>query len=160
VLTEIGQEGELEVRGPTIFAGYWDDPEATVATLTPDGWLRTGDLFRFDADGYGYFVGRGKDMVKTGGENVAALEVEICLSQHPGVSEAAVFGVPHDYWGEELRAAVVAAPGADVDAEELRAFCRERLTGFKVPKKITVMPELPKSSSGKIQKFKLKEAAR
>lgn len=160
VLTGTDRQGELEVRGPTVFAGYWNDAEATAATLTPDGWLRTGDLFRIDEEGYGYFVGRGKDMVKTGGENVAALEVETCLIQHPGVSEAAVFGVPHDYWGEELRAAVVAAPGASVDPEELRAFCRERLTGFKVPKKITVERELPKSSSGKIQKFKLKEAAR
>ncbi|MCG5238323.1 class I adenylate-forming enzyme family protein [Azospirillum doebereinerae] len=158
ILPDLTGPGELQVKAPTVFAGYWNDPEATAAALTADGWLRTGDLFRFDPDGFAHFIGRSKDMVKTGGENVAALEVENCLVQHPAVSEAAVFGVPHERWGEELRAAVVAAPGKTPDPEELRAFCRARLAGFKVPKAIAVVAGLPRSSSGKVQKFKLTEA--
>lgn len=157
ILTDPFAEGALEIKGPTIFAGYWNDAEATRSTLLPDGWMRTGDLIRFDKDGFAYFVGRAKDMVKTGGENVSALEVEIGILEHPDVSEAAAYGAPHDYWGEELRAAVVPVPGRSVDTEALLQFCRGRLTGFKIPKKITVVDTLPKSSSGKVQKFKLKD---
>lgn len=157
ILTDPSAEGALEIKGPTIFAGYWNDEETTRSVLLPDGWMRTGDLIRFDKDGFAYFVGRSKDMVKTGGENVSALEVEIGILEHPDVSEAAAYGVPHDYWGEELRTAVVAVPGRTIDVEALHQFCRGRLTGFKIPKKITVVEALPKSSSGKIQKFKLKD---
>jgi acyl-CoA synthetase (AMP-forming)/AMP-acid ligase II len=98
--------------------------------------MRTGDLIRFDKDGFAYFVGRAKDMVKTGGENVSALEVEIGILEHPDVSEAAAYGTPHDYWGEELRAAVVAVPGRSIDLEALHQFCRGRLTATKVPKRL------------------------
>ncbi len=156
-LTDPTAAGALEIKGPTIFAGYWNDEETTRAVLLPDGWMRTGDLIRFDSDGFAYFVGRAKDMVKTGGENVSALEVEIGILEHPDVSEAAAFGVPHDYWGEELRAAVVAVPGRAIDVDALHAFCRGRLSGFKIPKKIVVVDALPKSSSGKVQKFRLKD---
>ena len=103
-------------------------------------------------------IGRSKDMVKTGGENVAALEVENCLVEHVSVSQAAAFGLPHDYWGEELVAAVVLKNGGAVEAEQLRAHCRERLSGFKVPKRIFIVESLPYSSSGKIQKFLMREA--
>ncbi len=159
VLPGLSGPGELQVKGPTVFKGYWGNQAATDAVFTEDGWLRTGDLLEFDADGFARFRGRSKDMVKTGGENVSATEVEECLVQHAAVSEAAVYGVPHDYWGEELRAAVVPAEGHRVDVGELQAFCKSRLTGFKVPKRIDVVDELPKSSSGKVQKFRLVQAA-
>ncbi|WP_240933372.1 class I adenylate-forming enzyme family protein [Diaphorobacter sp. HDW4B] len=149
--------GELQVKGPTVFKGYWNQPELTAETITADGWLKTGDLFRIDGEGYAYFVGRSKDMVKTGGENVAALEVENCLAAHEDVREAAVFGVPNEKWGEELVAAVVPIAGRTPDAEALRTHCRQRLSGFKVPKRIVLVDSLPHSSSGKIQKFKLKQ---
>jgi acyl-CoA synthetase (AMP-forming)/AMP-acid ligase II len=149
--------GILEIKGPTVFRGYWRQPELTRETLTPDGWLHTGDIIRIDEDGFAYFLGRSKDMIKTGGENVAALEVENCLARHESVMEAAVLGLPHEYWGEELVAAVVPATGGALDAGELQAFCRQHLAGFKVPKRIFVIDSLPHSSSGKIQKFMLKE---
>lgn len=147
--------GELQIKGPTVFKGYWG---AGGATVTDDeGWFSTGDLMRFDDDGYAYFVGRSKDMVKTGGENVAALEVENCLVEHPGISQAAAFGLPHEYWGEELVAAVVPRAGEAPAIEDLREWCRARLSGFKVPKRFFVLAELPLSSSGKVQKFLLRD---
>lgn len=148
--------GVLEVKGPTVFKGYWRQPELTAQTLSDDGWLNTGDIVRLDDDGFAYFMGRSKDMIKTGGENVAALEVENCLAGHPDVSEAAVFGLAHEYWGEEVIAAVVPKSGHAPDPEDLRAYCRAHLSGFKVPKRIVIKDRLPQSSSGKVQKFVLK----
>lgn len=149
--------GELHIKGPTVFKGYWQQPELTAQVLSQDGWLCTGDIIRLDKDGFAYFMGRSKDMVKTGGENVAAIEVENCLASHPDIREAAVFGLPHEYWGEELVAAVVAATGKHPDADTLRAYCRQHLSGFKVPKRIFIVSSLPQSSSGKVQKFRLKQ---
>lgn len=157
VLEDQRGPGELQVRGPTVFKGYWRQPELTAEVLDSDGWLRTGDLIRVDDDGYAYFMGRSKDMIKTGGENVAALEVENCLASHTDVREAAAFGLPHEYWGEELVAAVVPATGRQPDVEALRNYCREKLSGFKVPKRIFIVDSLPQSSSGKVQKFLLRE---
>lgn len=147
--------GELQIKGPTVFKGYWG--KASPPT-SGDGWLSTGDLMRFDDEGFAYFVGRSKDMVKTGGENVAALEVENCLVEHPAVSQAAVIGLPHEYWGEELVAVVVAREGQSPVEEELRRWCRQRLAGFKVPKRLFLVDDLPLSSSGKVQKFLLRES--
>jgi fatty-acyl-CoA synthase len=149
--------GELQVRGPTVFAGYWRDLKATNEAFTADGWLRTGDLLRLDEDGFAYFIGRSKDMIKSGGENVSALEVEQCLLEHRSVHEAAVYGVPSDRWGEEVRAAVVLTPGHEFDPAALIEFCKSRIAAFKVPKRIDAVAELPKSASGKIQKFRLQE---
>jgi acyl-CoA synthetase (AMP-forming)/AMP-acid ligase II len=157
VLADQRGPGELQVKGPTVFKGYWNQPELTAATLDADGWLHTGDLFRFDDEGFAYFMGRSKDMIKTGGENVAAQEVENCLVGHPDVREAAAFGVPHERWGEELVAAVVPIEGRQPDTEALRTHCRESLSGFKVPKRIFLVDSLPHSSSGKVQKFKLRQ---
>jgi acyl-CoA synthetase (AMP-forming)/AMP-acid ligase II len=157
VLADQHGPGELQVKGPTVFKGYWNQPELTAATLDADGWLHTGDLFRFDDEGFAYFMGRSKDMIKTGGENVAAQEVENCLVGHPDVREAAAFGVPHERWGEELVAAVVPIEGRQPDTEALRTHCRESLSGFKVPKRIFLVDSLPHSSSGKVQKFKLRQ---
>lgn len=157
VLADQRGPGELHVKGPTVFKGYWNQPELTAEVLDSDGWLHTGDILRLDDDGFVYFMGRSKDMIKTGGENVAALEVENCLAGYAGVSEAAAFGIPHEYWGEELVAAVVPAHGKPLDVDALRAYCREHLSGFKVPKRIFVVDSLPQSSSGKVQKFRLQE---
>ncbi len=149
--------GELEVRGPTVFAGYWQQPEATAAVLSADGWLRTGDLFRCDEGEFMTFVGRSKDMIKSGGENIAALEVESCLLEHPAVKEAAAFGVAHDTWGEMLVVAVVSVPGQEPTEADLIAFCRRKLSRFKVPKHVVHAQSLPRSTSGKVQKFRLAE---
>ncbi|MFU1998372.1 class I adenylate-forming enzyme family protein [Bordetella avium] len=157
VLPDQRGPGELQVRGPTIFKGYWKQPALTAQVLDPQGWLHTGDLIRIDDDGFSHFLGRSKDMIKTGGENVAALEVENCLTSHTDVREAAAFGVPHEYWGEELVAAVVPAAGRMPGIDALREHCRAHLSGFKVPKRIFIVDALPQSSSGKVQKFRLKE---
>lgn len=157
VLPDQRGPGELHVKGPTVFKGYWNQPELTAQVLDKNGWLRTGDIIRLDDEGFVYFMGRSKDMIKTGGENVAALEVENCLAGHTDVREAAAFGLPHEYWGEELVAAVVPAKGKEPDIEALRAHCRSALSPFKVPKRIFVVDSLPQSSSGKVQKFRLKE---
>lgn len=157
VLSDQRGPGELQVKGPTVFKGYWNQPELTAATLDADGWLHTGDLFRFDDEGFAYFMGRSKDMIKTGGENVAAQEVEDCLASHPDVREAAAFGLPNERWGEELVAAVVPIEGREPDVDALRSHCRGSLAGFKVPKRIFLVKSLPQSSSGKVQKFKLRE---
>ncbi len=157
VLQDQRGPGELQIKGPTVFKGYWKQPERTAEVLSKDGWLSTGDLMRFDEDGFAYFVGRVKDMVKTGGENVAAAEVEDCLLEHPNVSEAAAFGLPHEYWGEELVAAVLPVTGQVVDGDALREWCKERISSFKVPKRIFIVDNFPLSSSGKVQKFRLRE---
>jgi len=149
--------GELQIKGPNVFKGYWNAPEATAEVFTEDGWMRTGDRMRFDADGYAYFEGRLKDMIKTGGENVAALEVEQVLMEYDSISQAAVFGLEHPVWGEELVAAILPTNGAAVDPERVRAFCKSRLSGFKVPKRIWCVEEMPVSSSGKVQKHLLKQ---
>jgi acyl-CoA synthetase (AMP-forming)/AMP-acid ligase II len=151
--------GEIQVRGDTVTPGYWNRPDET-ATAFEDGWLRTGDLAVIDAEGYVTIVDRLKDMILTGGENVYSTEVEHVLYQHPAVLEAAVYGVPHETWGEAVTAAVVLRPGETVPAEALVAFCRERLAGYKVPKAIRYLEELPKTGSGKIQKAQLRELAR
>ncbi len=157
VLEDQRGPGELQVRGPTVFKGYWKQPELTAQMLDGEGWLHTGDLIRIDGDGFAHFLGRSKDMIKTGGENVAALEVENCLNGHTDVREAAAFGLPHEYWGEELVAAVVPAAGRTPDVAGLREHCRNQLSGFKVPKRIFIVDSLPQSSSGKVQKFRLRE---
>ncbi|MGJ7546195.1 class I adenylate-forming enzyme family protein [Variovorax sp. LT1R16] len=156
-IAELPATGELQVRGPTVFPGYWKKDSQTRETLTSDGWLRTGDILRVEADEYAFFVGRSKDMVKTGGENVAALEVERALIEHPAVQEAGAFGLPHERWGEELVAAIVLRPGMKASADEVKDFMRKTATGFKVPKRIFIVPALPQSSSGKVQKFALRE---
>ncbi|HWI73735.1 MAG TPA: AMP-binding protein [Baekduia sp.] len=149
-----GDIGELWVRGPNVMLGYWNQPEATAAALV-DGWYRTGDAARADADGYLYLVDRLKDMVISGGENVYSVEVEAVLSDHPAVVEAAVFGVPHERWGEAVHGVV--SVRADVTAEELIAHCRSAIAGFKIPRAIDITSEpLPKSGAGKLLKHELR----
>lgn len=152
--------GELQVKGDVVFKGYWKNPEATREARGDDGWLRSGDLFEFDDEGFAYFRGRSKDMIKTGGENVAAQEVETCLVQCPGVRDAAAFGLPDDHLGEMLAVAIETVEGMAPSEESVKAFCRVRLAGFKVPKKVFFVDRLPRSSSEKPQKHKLVEMFR
>ncbi len=152
-----GTVGEIAHRSPHAMLGYWNDPEKTAEAFR-NGWFHSGDLGVMDEEGYLTVVDRKKDMIKTGGENVASREVEEVLYQHPAVAEAAVVGVPHPYWVEAVAAVVVPKAGQSVTAEELRAFCRERLAGFKVPKYAVVTDALPKNPSGKVLKRELREA--
>lgn len=155
---EVGPEevGELWIRGPHVCAGYWQDPTASAATIV-DGWLRTGDLCRRDADGYVTIVGRRKEMFISGGENVYPAEVEGVLAAHPDVVEVAVVGVADPHWGEVGRAFVVARPGLEPAA--LLAFARERLARYKVPKTAVIVDALPRTGAGKIDKKRLAAGA-
>ncbi|MFC9898479.1 long-chain fatty acid--CoA ligase [Nocardia sp. NPDC127579] len=143
--------GEIFLRGPGIMKGYWNRPEATAADLV-DGWLRTGDLGRVDADGYVYIVDRAKDLIIRGGYNVYPSEVEDVLYRHPDILEAAVIGVPDERYGEEVAALVVAAPGSAPDPDALRRWAKERLSAYKVPHRFAFVGELPKGATGKILK--------
>jgi long-chain acyl-CoA synthetase len=152
-----GEVGELWIRGPNVMLGYWNRPEATAEALV-GGWYRSGDIAYADDDGYLYMVDRAKDMIITGGENVYSIEVEAALADHPGVQEAAVFGVPDPRWGEAVHAVVTARPGAEPSAEELIEHCRGRIAGFKVPRSLELRGEaLPKSGAGKVLKNRLRE---
>ncbi len=154
-----GATGEIAVRGEQVMAGYWNDPEATAAAIT-DGWLRTGDLGRLDPDGLLSVVDRKKDVIVTGGENVASREVEEVLAAHPGVKEVAVVGVPDDTWGEEVCAIVVRAPGADAcSADDLIALSRAHLAGYKKPRHVLFVDALPVNVAGKIMKTDLRTLA-
>jgi len=156
VTCDLSDEGELLVRGPNVFAGYWRDPEATEKAFR-DGWLLTGDIAERDDEGNYRIRGRLKDMVVSGGENVYPAEIESVLHEHPAVADAAVIGVPDDTWGEVCAAFVVLA--GPVSEEELRQHCSDRLARFKVPKSFHVVDELPRNSLGKIQKSALKVTA-
>ena len=150
---EPGEVGEITVRGPNMMPGYWNRPDETATVITVDGWYRTGDLASVDAGGYLFIVDRAKDMIVTGGENVYTTEVENALAGHPAVLEVAVFGVPHEQWGEAVHAEVVLKPGATVGEHELTDHCRAAIAGFKVPRSIAIRTEpLPKSGAGKILK--------
>ncbi|HSM55822.1 MAG TPA: long-chain fatty acid--CoA ligase [Candidatus Sulfomarinibacteraceae bacterium] len=151
-----GEVGELLIKGAHVCSGYWRNEEATAEALT-DGWFHTGDMARRDEDGFYYIVGRLKDMIISGGENVYAAEVEAVFRQHPAVAEAALIGKPHEQWGEVGLMVVVCSGEQEVTAEELVAFCRERLASYKAPKEVVFAPELPYSPYGKVQKPKLKE---
>jgi acyl-CoA synthetase (AMP-forming)/AMP-acid ligase II len=152
-----GETGEIVVRGDQVFAGYWDEPAATTDAFLPGGWLRTGDLGRLDADGLLSIVDRSKDVIVTGGENVASREVEQVLEQHPGVREVAVVGTPDATWGERVCAVVVPSdPESPPGLEELVRFARERLAGFKKPTRLAVVDELPRNATGKVRKDHLR----
>jgi fatty-acyl-CoA synthase len=154
-----GTPGELLLRGERLTRGYHDDPAATAAAIDPDGWLHTGDLAAMDPDGRLRIVGRLKDMIKTGGENVTPEEVEDVVAAHPAVARAAVVGAPDERWGELVVGFVVPAPGATVDPDELTAHCRERLSPFKVPRRWHLLDELPLTASSKVQRAELRKIA-
>ena len=144
--------GTLEIKGPNVFAGYWQAPEKTAQEFTPDGWFKTGDLGRIDGNGYEHIVGRMKDLVISGGYNVYPKEVESELDALPGVLESAVFGVPHPDFGEGVTAAVVLQKGAQLTEGEILDAVRSRLARYKLPKRILLMSELPRNTMGKVQK--------
>jgi len=148
--------GELLIRGPQVVPGYWNRPEETARTIV-EGWLHTGDLARRDSEGFYYIVGRLKDMIISGGENIYPAEVEAVIAGHPVVAAVAVIGVPDDHWGEVGRAIVVLCPGEQQDAEGITAFCRERLAKYKVPKSVVFVDALPMTGAGKIDKRLLVE---
>jgi len=150
--------GELVVRGPNVFAGYWRNAEATEAAFA-DGWLLTGDVAERDAEGFYRIAGRIKDMVISGGENVYPAEIEDVLHAHPAVLEAAVVGVPDERWGEACAAFVVLREGSNVGTEELQRLCRDQLARFKVPKTFAFVDALPRSSMGKVLKDELRAGA-
>jgi malonyl-CoA/methylmalonyl-CoA synthetase len=146
-----GQDGEVLLRGPQVFAGYWQRPEATAEVLSEDGWFRTGDLGRIDPEDSSLEItGRTKELIISGGLNVYPREVEMALEQHPAVDRVAVAGVPSERWGEEVVAFVVAA--GDLDADALIAHCRERLSPYKCPKRVVALSELPVDRMGKIRR--------
>ena len=151
-----GAVGEIAVHGPQVFVGYWEDPDATASTII-DGWLRTGDLGRIDAEGFLSIVDRKKDIIVSGGENVASREVEEVLHRHPGVLEVAVVGVPDDHWGEVVCAAVVARDGVPIDAEQVIDVSRQHLASYKKPRHVVFVETLPRNTSGKVMKHVLRE---
>jgi long-chain acyl-CoA synthetase len=155
-----GEEGELWVRGPQVMQGYWGRPDETAKTITEDGWLRTGDIARMDSDGYFYIVDRLKDIIIASGFNIVPREVEEVLFEHPKVQEAVVAGVPDAYRGETVKAYVVLRPGEAATADELIAFCAERLAPYKVPKYVEFRSELPKTQVGKFLRRVLVEEER
>ncbi|WP_428506733.1 AMP-binding protein [Pseudonocardia sp.] len=152
-----GETGEIVYRGPSTMQGYLANPEATAEAFR-HGWFHSGDVGRFGEDGVLWFADRFKDVIKTGGENVASIEVERAVyDTEPAVAEVVVVGLPHERWSEAITAVVVPKPGATIDAEALRARLRERLDGYKVPKAVIVVDELPRTSTGKIQKNVVRE---
>jgi malonyl-CoA/methylmalonyl-CoA synthetase len=155
-----GEVGAVEVRGPSIFKGYWRRPEKTAEEFTADGWFKTGDVGQLDAFGRLTLLGRSKDLIITGGYNVYPAEIEGYLNELPGVDESAVIGVPHPDFGEAVVAVLVARAGARVDAAECIDALKQRIAGFKVPKRVIVVDQLPRNAMGKVQKALLREQHR
>ncbi len=150
-----GEVGEIVVRGPSLFPGYWRNPEATAAAFTADGFFRTGDMGSLDSDGFLFIRDRIKDMIVTGGENVYPAEVESVLAAHPSVADVAVIGIPSEKWGE-MPLAFVVARGTDPDPADIIGFARERMAHFKCPTAVEFIAELPRNPSGKVLKRELR----
>jgi acyl-CoA synthetase (AMP-forming)/AMP-acid ligase II len=151
-----GEVGEIVARGPQMMRGYWNLPEASHEALR-DGWMHTGDAGRMDEEGYLYISDRVKDMTVSGGENVYPREVEEALFQHPAIADVAVIGVPDDKWGETVKAIVVLREGAAADAAAILEHCQGRLAGYKRPRSVDFVAELPRNPSGKVLKKDLRE---
>jgi len=151
-----GQSGEIVYRGPQAMTKYFNQPEVT-ADAFKYGWFHSGDIASIDEDGAIWFTDRKKDVIKSGGENVASIEVERCLMGHPAVAEAAVVGLPHDRWGEAITANVILMPDAQITENELIDYCKSNIAGFKVPKAIMIVEEFPRTGTGKIQKHMIRK---
>ncbi len=151
-----GETGEIVARGANVMEGYWNNPSETEKVLRPDG-LHTGDLARFDDEGYLYIVGRRSDMIKSGAHRISPKEIEEAILEHPGVAEAAVVGLPDEILGEAVHACVVLKEETKMDGRELLLHCRRSLPLFKVPKRIVFLESLPKTSSGKVNRPVLME---
>lgn len=153
----IGETGELCTRGYSVMQGYWDEPEKTAESIV-DGWMHTGDLATLDADGFCEIVGRLKDMIIRGGENIYPREIEEFLFRHPQISGVQVFGIPHEKLGEEVCAWVLPKPGETPDPEEIRAFCKGQIAHYKIPAHVRIVDEIPMTITGKPQKFVMRDA--
>jgi long-chain acyl-CoA synthetase len=151
--------GEIAIRGDNVMKGYWQRPEATQAAV-PDGWFRTGDLGRMDADGYFYIVDRKKEMIIRGGYNVYPREIEEVLYEHPAIAEAAVIGVPDPSLGEDVGAAIALKPGAAVTADDIREYIKARVAAYKYPRRIWIVDALPKGPTGKVLKREITSLVR
>ncbi|MBS0611240.1 MAG: AMP-binding protein, partial [Proteobacteria bacterium] len=154
---QVGEVGNIQVRGPNIFQGYWRMPEKTAEEFTADGWFKTGDVGKQDERGYVSIVGRSKDLIISGGYNVYPAEIEGYINELPGVAESALVGVPHPDFGEVGVAVVIPKPGAKLDGEALIAALKSQLANFKIPKRCFVATELPRNTMGKVQKNLLRE---
>ncbi|HVJ48676.1 fatty acid--CoA ligase family protein [Desulfitobacterium sp.] len=153
---QVGEVGECIVRGPSIMSGYFNQPELTAKTLK-EGWVHTGDMFKQGQDGYYYIMDRKKDMIKTGGENVFAQEVEGVIRSHPAIQDCAVIGVPDSLFGEAVMSVIKLRTGYTLTAEELQEYCKKQLSSYKKPRYIDFVDSFPVDSAGKIQKFRLRE---
>ena len=154
-----GEPGELCTRGYSVMLSYWDDPEATADAIDTARWMHTGDLATMDEDGYVNIVGRIKDLVIRGGENLYPREIEEFLYGHPDVADVQVIGVPDARYGEELMAWIVPRAGATPDQEAIAEFCRGKIAHYKIPRYVQCVDEFPMTVTGKVQKFKLRERA-
>jgi fatty-acyl-CoA synthase len=155
----VGEPGEFLARGYAVMRGYWNDPERTAEAIDASRWMHTGDLATADEEGYVRIVGRIKDMIIRGGENVYPREIEEFLYTHPQVADVQVVGVPDERYGEELVAAIILKPDATVTADEIREFCRGQIAHYKIPRYVTFVSEFPMTVTGKIQKYRLREMA-
>jgi fatty-acyl-CoA synthase len=154
-----GDAGELLTRGYSVMLGYWNDPERTAEAIDRAGWMHTGDLATMDDEGYVNIVGRSKDMIIRGGENVYPREIEEFLYTHEDVADVAVIGVPDQRYGEEIMAWVQLREGAAATEEDLKSFCKGKIAHYKVPRYVKLVDEFPMTITGKVQKFKMREAA-
>jgi acyl-CoA synthetase (AMP-forming)/AMP-acid ligase II len=154
-----GVAGEIWAQGDNVMLGYWNDVDTTQSVLR-DAWLKTGDMASMDAEGYIYIQGRRSDMIKTGAHRVAPNEIEEVIAEIDGVAEVAVVGVDDDILGQVIKAIVLPRPGANVDGMRVKAHCRDRLALYKIPKYVELVAELPKTASGKIQRFLLSNHSR
>jgi fatty-acyl-CoA synthase len=153
-----GVQGELCTRGYSVMKGYWDEPEKTADSIDKDGWMHSGDLAVFDAEGYANITGRVKDMIIRGGENAYPAEIESFLYRHPAIKEVQVFGVPDLRMGEEIACWIVLKPGQTATEDDIKAFCRGQIAHYKIPRYVRFKNELPMTVTGKPQKFIMRDA--
>ncbi|MCK9513246.1 MAG: fatty acid--CoA ligase family protein [Pigmentiphaga sp.] len=151
---DVGEEGEIYLRGPSIAAGYWRQPEQTQKRFV-DGWFRPGDVGRLDERGFLYFAGRDGDVIRTGGEKVFPREVEQVLLAHPDVVDACAYGRPDPTWGEAVHAVVALRPGSGLTVTALQAFCRSHLSAFKCPRLLKILEQIPRNAGGKVDRTQL-----
>jgi fatty-acyl-CoA synthase len=154
----VGEKGDICARGYAVMKGYWEDPERTADTVDTEGWLHSGDLGVMDEEGYVAVVGRLKDMIIRGGENIYPREVEEFLYTHPDIQDAKVIGVPDEKYGEAVCAWVQLREGSQLSEDDIRAYCKDHIAYFKVPRYIRLVREFPMTVTGKVQKFKMREA--
>ena len=158
-IVPVGEPGEIHARGYSTMLGYWDDQEATAKAIDAEGWVHTGDIGVFDEHGYGRIVGRIKELVIRGGENISCGEIEDFLLLHPAAETAYVVGVPDEKYGEELCACIKVKPNESVSSEDIREFCLGRISHFKIPRYVRFLDEFPLTTSGKVQKFALAKSS-